>query len=107
MQQYNYTLHEALTWAANYHKELEERFIAAIEQLPTFGPDVDPQLQRLIQAMAIWVRANDCWSFESGRYFGSRGLEIQRTRVVPILPKAVDKHRGLRREDAVVPLVDM
>ena len=107
MIQLGYTLHEALIWVADYHKVLEERFFATIEQLPTFGPNVDPQVQRFIHAMAMWVRANDCWSFESGRYFGSKGLEIQRTRVVPILPKAVDKQRGLRREDVVVLLIDM
>jgi Delta6-protoilludene synthase len=29
-----------------------------------------------------WIRGHDEWNFESERYFGSRGPEIQKTRKV-------------------------
>ena len=107
MNQFGYTLDEALKWTADYHEEVEARFLDGMKRVPSFGPDVDPQLQQFIQAIAMWPRTNDCWNFESGRYFGSKGLEIQKTRIVPIMPKVVDNHRSLRRENVVVPLVDL
>lgn len=107
MNQFGYSLDEALKWVADYHEEVEARFLDGMKRLPSFGPDIDPQLQQYIQAIAMWPRANDCWNFESGRYFGSKGLEIQKTRIVPIMPKVIDDHRTLRREDVVVPLVDL
>lgn len=107
MNQFGYTIDEAMKWAAEYHKEVETRFLDGMKQVPSFGPDVDPQLQQFIQAIALWPRSNDCWSFESGRYFGSKGLEIQKTRIVPVMPKVVGDHRSLRRENVVVPLVDL
>ena len=107
MNQFGFTLDEALKWTADYHEEVEARFLDGMKRLPSFGPDVDPQLQQFIQAIAMWPRTNDCWNFESGRYFGSKGLEIQKTRIVPIMPKVVDNHRSLRRENVGVPLVDL
>lgn len=106
MNQYGYTLDEAMKWTANCHEEVEARFMKGMKELPYFGPEVDPQLQQFIQALALWPRANDCWSFESGRYFGSRGLEIQKTRTVPTMPKVVDNRQSLRRENVVIPLID-
>ncbi|KZT64788.1 terpenoid synthase [Daedalea quercina L-15889] len=107
MQQYGFTLDEALQWTANYHEDVEARFLDGMKKIPSFGPDVDPQLHEFIEAIALWPRTNDCWNFESGRYFGSKGLEIQKTRIVPILPKVVGNHRSLRRQDVVVPLVNL
>ncbi|KAG7439316.1 uncharacterized protein BT62DRAFT_913951, partial [Guyanagaster necrorhizus] len=36
---------------------------------------------------AIWVRCNECWQFESGRYFGSNGRAIQQDRMVTLMLK--------------------
>ncbi|KAI0727260.1 isoprenoid synthase domain-containing protein [Fomitopsis betulina] len=77
LDNFGYTLDEALKWTANRHEEVQARFLDGMKRLPSFGPDVDPRLQQYIQAIATGPRANDCWNFESGRYFGSKGLEIQ------------------------------
>ena len=106
-KQLGYTFCEALNWTSNYHNELKARFLKGKLQLPSFGPGVDPQLERFIEAIAMWPRANDSWTFESGRYFGSKGLEIQQTRVVPFMPKVVDVHDALRRENVVIPLIEL
>ena len=106
-KQLGYTFREALEWTSNYHSELEARFLKGIMQLPSFGPGIDPLLERFVQAMAMWIRGNDSWNFEGGRYFGSKGLEIQQTRVVPFMPKVVDRHDALRRENVVIPLIEL
>ena len=98
----------AIEWIVKYHKELEKKFIGGLEQVPSWGSDVDCQVQEYLRGLANWVRVNDCWSFESGRYFGNKGLEIHKTRIVPLLPKSTqpDQDSSPRREKVVVPLIE-
>lgn len=39
-----------------------------------------------VDGLGQWVRGNDDWTFESHRYFGDKGLEIQKTRLMTLLP---------------------
>lgn len=94
-----------MNWVADYHTEVESRFLDGLKRLPSWGPEMDRQVQQYVYGLANWPRCNDCWNFESGRYFGSKGLEIQKSRVVPLYPK-VSPAQILRRENVVVPLVD-
>ncbi|EED79566.1 predicted protein [Postia placenta Mad-698-R] len=87
MHQFNIDLEAAMAWVASYHKGVENKFLDGMRKLPSFGPAVDRELQEYVLALAIFPRANDCWSFESGRYFGTKGLQVQKTRYVPLLPK--------------------
>jgi len=77
----------AMVWAARYHAEVEKRFIDGLAKVPSWGPSVDVLAKEYLDGIATWARANHCWSYESKRYFGSRGPEIQQTRLVPLLPK--------------------
>ncbi|KAJ7137759.1 isoprenoid synthase domain-containing protein [Mycena epipterygia] len=106
MHQFNLDLYGAMAWVVDYHEEVETRFLDALKRVPSFGPEVDSQLHEYIEHLANWPRCNDCWNFESGRYFGKNGLEFQKTRYVPLLPK-VDMDRTLKRENVVVPLVPL
>ncbi|KAG2134643.1 isoprenoid synthase domain-containing protein [Suillus cothurnatus] len=81
----------AIAWAANYHAELQRQFIDGLAKVPSWGPSVDVLVKEYLDGIAIWPRASSCWSYEGQRYFGTRGLEIQRTRLVPLLPKAEHK----------------
>ena len=92
MRQFEIGFDEAMDWVVKFHAEIEESFTATLKHLPSFGPDVDPHLHTYLYGLANWPRANDCWNFEGGRYFGSKGREYQRTRMVPLLPK-VTKER--------------
>ena len=106
MHQFNTDLDGALAWAAVRHKEVEARFLSAYARVPSFGPAVDAQLAEYIEHIANWPRCNVCWNFESGRYFGSRGAEYQRTRLVPLLPKRGKPDPARRRELVEVPLIE-
>lgn len=100
-------LEGALRWLYNCHKEVEERFLQALKRVPSFGDDiVDGQLGEYVEHIANWPRCNDCWNFESGRYFGDKGLEIQQTRYVRLLPKC-SANPGLKRDQVVIPLVEL
>ncbi|KAI0291492.1 terpenoid synthase [Multifurca ochricompacta] len=81
MHQNKADIQGAINWVYEYHKELEGKFMDIYEnKIPRFGEQVDEELARYVDALGNCVRANDQWDFESERYFGRKGLEIQRTR---------------------------
>ena len=95
-----------MEWIVNFHEEVEAKFLDGLKRLPSFGPEVDKQLHEYIEGLANWPRCNDCWNFESGRYFGTKGREIQKSRYVPLLPKTLPDPT-LKKEQVIVPLVDL
>ena len=70
----------AMEWVAARHKALTSRFIAQYKKVP--WDDADAQVREYVEGIANWPRANDSWIFESGRYFGSEGLKVQKDRQV-------------------------
>jgi hypothetical protein len=79
-------LGEAMKWAAKYHDEIKSKIFICLSTLPSFGPEVDKEVHVLISHVAHAIGAHVLWSFECKRYFGEKGLEVQRTRVVEMLP---------------------
>ena len=108
MHQFNIDLEDAMKWVVSYHTEVQARFLDGLTRLPSWGPHMDWQVQQYVQGMANWPRGNYCWNFESGRYFGSKGMEIQKTRMVPLYRKVVPLTQDtlLCRENVAVPVVD-
>ncbi len=53
----------------------------------SFSPEVDEDLKVYIDHLMNWPRGNNCWDFESGRYFGVDGMRVMKERVVELLPK--------------------
>lgn len=105
MHQFNLSLPNAMKWVVKYHEEVEAKFLDGLKRVPSWGKEIDDQVAVYIEHLAGWPRCNDCWNFESGRYFGSKGLEIQKTRLVPLLPKRkLATH--LHKENVEVPIVD-
>ncbi|KAL5513793.1 hypothetical protein ACEPAH_4194 [Sanghuangporus vaninii] len=108
MKEFNVDLQGAIQWAADYHIEVQTKFLNGLNRVPSWGSDIDCQLRRYLYGLANWPRADACWSFESGRYFGNKGLGYQKTRLVPLIPKA-DSFRedpSHRRENVVIPLIE-
>ena len=87
MRQFCLTLPDAMKWAVAYHEEIKKQFLDAMKRVPTWGNDIDEQIVVYVEHLAGWPRGNDCWNFESERYFGSKGLEVQKTRYVKLLPR--------------------
>ncbi|KAJ7120736.1 terpenoid synthase [Mycena crocata] len=95
-------LNQALAWIADLHDNLVVQFLGAYKRVPCFrNPALDAQVLEYIDGLGNWVRANDSWSFESERYFGAKGREIQATRAVDLLPKVI------RRSDTLSPNVQI
>ena len=98
----------AIKWVADYHRETQRKFLDGLKRVPSWNQEIDCQVQQYLNGLANWVRANECWSFEAGRYFGSKGLEYKKTRLVPLLPriKPMQDELSSRRENTMVYLVD-
>ncbi|KAG6877090.1 hypothetical protein C0993_010326 [Termitomyces sp. T159_Od127] len=87
MQHRHFTLTEAVKWIGDYALERVHSFLDDLNRVPFFGEEYQADVKRYLNGLGNFVRANDCWHFESGRYFGRDGLEIQRSRRVVLLPK--------------------
>jgi hypothetical protein len=77
----------------NHYKMLVDEFINGTAQLPSFGPDVDPDVARYIDAIQHWPIGNLVWSFETPRYFGAARKQIQSTRVVHLKPREEEEEK--------------
>jgi hypothetical protein len=84
MREFGQGLGHAIQWIDEYHKSLRTTFLSNIEGIPSWGEELDAQVSEYTYGLANWVRANDSWSFESQRYFGRHGLEIQKGRWVDL-----------------------
>ncbi|KIJ64878.1 hypothetical protein HYDPIDRAFT_175348 [Hydnomerulius pinastri MD-312] len=82
-------LHEALDWIGEYSAILEARFLDNIDLLPSWGEEIDAQVATYVNGLGNWARANEAWSFETPRYFGKDGLDIQKHRKVMLSPRRV------------------
>ncbi|KAL0947618.1 hypothetical protein HGRIS_013708 [Hohenbuehelia grisea] len=80
----------AMDWLSAHHKTLVDRFLVQMASLPSLGADLDQRVQQYVNGLGDIVRGNDCWSFESERYFGKHGREIQKHRVVTLSPAIAD-----------------
>ena len=75
-----------LEWIAHERKKISDEFLNIYrEELPSLGGRADPHLIKYAERIANWVRANECWSFECERYFGTEGKEIQVHRRLELL----------------------
>ena len=107
---HHHTDYDGAIWLCmKMHDELKRKFLDGLGRVPSFGPELDSQVRTFLDGVANWPRANVCWSFEGGRYFGNRGAEYQKTRKVPLYPKVVHyRDQVLHSESAgvMIPLVD-
>lgn len=95
MNSENVSLQEAMSRMQAYILTLEQRFLVINSQIQDEAGShpADASLLAYIDGIGNWVRANDTWSFESQRYFGSKGLEIQAQRTLELWPKRSSSQR--------------
>ena len=87
MHQFDTDIQGAMDYIGEQHDGLAEAFLLNKDHLPSWGEPIDSQVARYVDGLGNWVRANDQWSFESQRYFGTEGLDILKHRAVKLLPK--------------------
>ncbi|KAF8554246.1 terpenoid synthase [Imleria badia] len=77
----------AMLWTQDLHTKLEQKFLGAMAALPEWDEPLNSQVKEYCNGLGNWIRANNDWCFESGRYFGDRGLEIKEKRWMDLMPK--------------------
>ncbi|KAI0061988.1 terpenoid synthase [Artomyces pyxidatus] len=88
MHELDTTLDAALEWVHRRHTAVLAEFIDGRNNLPSFGSaELDRQVAEYVENIGHEVRGLESWCFESRRYFGDRGLEVQKHRIVELLPK--------------------
>ncbi|KZT04442.1 terpenoid synthase [Laetiporus sulphureus 93-53] len=80
-------LQSAVDFVGELCKQSIDRFQYLRENLPSWGPEMDRQVQIYVGGLADWISGSLKWSFESERYFAKTGLEVKKTRVVNLLPR--------------------
>lgn len=89
MKAKGYNLQEAADCAGSLFGDLMNRFVAERKKLPSWGPDLDRDVNRYVDAIGHWVVGNICWSFETPRYFGTELENVRRTGIVKLRPRRV------------------
>ncbi len=87
MNEKKVNLHRALDWVAEYHGQVLSEFQAQHQVLPSWGPIIDRKVKTYVGRLAQFIRGIDSWAFETERYFGTKGREVQKQRIVTLLPR--------------------
>jgi 5-epi-alpha-selinene synthase len=66
--EYQIPFEEAFKRAVEVHDAQVRKFIELSVQLPSFGSEIDVNLQRYILGLRFWIRGNLDWMMESSRY---------------------------------------
>lgn len=89
MEERGFNLQEAADNAGLLFGDLMNRFMEERKKLPSWGPGLDRDVNRYVDAIGHWVVGNLHWSFETRRYFGSALEDVKRTRIVKLRPRRV------------------
>ncbi|GAW09031.1 terpenoid synthase [Lentinula edodes] len=87
MNHHSLDLQPAVDLVGQLCQQSIDRFMNDRAQLPSWGPEIDRQVQIYVTGLEDWMVGSLHWSFESERYFGKGGREVKKSRVVNLLPK--------------------
>lgn len=80
-------LHDALSWVEDTYRSTRNKFLMLWTEIPLWGPEMDVIASHYLHGIANWVRGNECWNFESERYFGANDRDVRQHRMVLLMPK--------------------
>ncbi|KAI0045613.1 terpenoid synthase [Auriscalpium vulgare] len=87
MAELNVDLAGALEWLQKRRATMSEAVIEMWANLPEWDADIRDQVNNYLLGIIGWVRASETFHFESQRYFGKDGVEIQKHRMFTLMPK--------------------
>jgi len=75
-----------MKWLEEFGRQRIATFLNGINELPSWGPEIDGKVRQYIDGIGYLVRGTDAWCYESERYWGGKGKEVQTTRMATIWP---------------------
>ncbi|KAI0642719.1 terpenoid synthase [Trametes meyenii] len=85
-------LQSAINYVGALCEQCVDRFDTLRRALPSWGPEIDNQLQVYIDGLGDWMIGNLVWSFETERYFRRAGPRVRASLSVALLPRRNLKH---------------
>ena len=82
MHEHSVDLQGAFYWLSGHASKTVSKFLNDRKNLPSWGSDIDKAVNEYIDRMARCVRGYDAWSYETNRYYGKNGLEVQKSRKI-------------------------
>ncbi|KAK7690875.1 hypothetical protein QCA50_005977 [Cerrena zonata] len=87
MKERNLDLQAAMDYAGELCLACITTFEDNRKALPSWGGDIDRQVNLYIQGMQDWIIGSLHWSFDCKRYFGTEGDAIKQHRVIQLAPQ--------------------
>uniref|UniRef100_A0AAU7YP30 Terpene synthase n=1 Tax=Cladorrhinum flexuosum TaxID=711349 RepID=A0AAU7YP30_9PEZI len=104
MNQFGLGRQQAIDKAGELSAAKMDRFEHLYCRVPRWVGPVDLDVQTLVDGMAQCVSGVLHWSYESQRYFGTRGLDVKQTRRLRLLPRRkIDGSHGGQQHGQLVP----
>lgn len=86
MLYHGHTLQSAVDYVGDLCAQTIDTFCENKKKLPSWGPEVDEMVAKYVQGLQDWIVGSLHWSFQTHRYFGTKGLEVKAHRFVKLLP---------------------
>ena len=86
MNEQGLDLQSAVDFVGELCKQTIDQFVHDRTQLPSWGEEIDREVEIYVDGLADWIVGSLHWSFETERYFGKNGREVKRSRVINLLP---------------------
>jgi hypothetical protein len=80
-------LQSAVDYLGQLCKDTVQRFEDNRAILPSWGEQLDKQVEIYIEGLQNWIVGSLHWSFDSTRYFGKDGHAVKRDRIIKLLPR--------------------
>ena len=105
MDYHNLSLQAAVDHVGELCKQTIDTFSINKTELPSWGPEIDKMVACYVQGLQDWIvgyvfisfsnffiylllPSSLHWSFQTNRYFGDKGLEVKKHRLVKLLQSA-------------------
>ena len=90
MEERQLDLQSAMNLAGELCHQSISKFEADRRSLPSWGKEIDRDVELYVQGLQDWIVGSLHWSFATKRYFGTEGESVKRHRTIQLLPRRKD-----------------
>ena len=90
MEERQLDLQSAMNLAGELCHQSISKFEADRRSLPSWGKEIDRDVELYVQGLQDWIVGSLHWSFVTKRYFGTEGESVKRHRTIQLLPRRKD-----------------
>jgi hypothetical protein len=80
------TIQQAMDYAGELVINRYADFELIRPELPSWGTEIDDQVQKYVEGLTAGISANAFWCLETPKYFGEQREEVKRTKCFKLLP---------------------